>query len=781
MPTPSSLTAAISVLPLLLLPGVALAADDADAGAPPALQPAQVQVAVNGEDSAEPLVLLQDGSGGLYVSAAALAHWRVRPPAVAAPVRFDGDAYYRIEDLPGVRARFSAADQALSLELPAELFERQRVDLGRPEEMEMTPAGTGAYLNYDVFAQTYRGSFELSGVAEAGLFTPHGVGASGFVFGGGGGGARLLRLDTSWTIDRPGRLATLRLGDSITAAGPGTLPLRFGGIRYARNFAMRPGFLTMPLPTVGGSAALPSVVDIYVDNNLQGSRPVGPGPFELADLPVQTGAGTVRLVVRDLLGRQVVTEQSYYASASLLRRGLHDFSFELGFLRRGFGARSDDYGAPIASSSHRYGLTSGLTLEAQLQATPQRQSAGGAANLALFDLAVVGVSAAVSRSDDGVGTLLAGYAERRGDGFSFGVRAEAASAGFRSPGDDRRPARLTIQGFADWQLGTVSLGANILHRERRGGESDDGIAGVFANFRLDERASVQLFARRAVAGEAQTVLGAHVHLALGGRRSLAATVDYRGGRLRPYLSMQQDPPVGLGGSYRVTAAYGDTRTVEAAYAFNGEAATLRAQVNRAGGGTGVRVSASGAIGLVGGRAFASRSLGSSFALVQVGGHAGVRVYADNQLVGTTGADGRLVVPSLRAYERNAIRIDEADLPLDTRIADTELTVRPFARAGSVVRFAPWRERGVLLRVTLPDGRPVPAGATVRVDGDAQVYLAATGGDIYLPDLAAAATLRISWDGQGCGLDVAVPEGDDPQPRLELVCRPIPTSYAGHDR
>ena len=85
---------------------------------------------------------------------------------------------------------------------------------------------------------------------------------------------------------------------------------------------------------------MPSVVDVYVNNTLQGSSQVAPGPFELSNIPVPSGNGTVQLVVRDLLGREVVSEQNYYASSLLLRRGLHDFSYEAGFLRRDFGRRA---------------------------------------------------------------------------------------------------------------------------------------------------------------------------------------------------------------------------------------------------------------------------------------------------------------------------------------------------------------------------------------------------------------------------------------------------------
>jgi outer membrane usher protein len=281
-------------------------------------------------------------------------------------------------------------------------------------------------------------------------------------------------------------------------------------------------------------------------------------------------------------------------------------------------------------------------------------------------------------------------------------------------------------------------------------------------------------------GNAQTVLGAHVSIALGGRRNASASIEHRaGGGFSHNVSVQEDAPSGIGGGFRATTNVSDgRRTTESVYTYNTTLATLGTHVSRAGGSTGVRVSARGSIGLVGGRPFAARSLGESFARVQVGRQACVRVYADNQLIGVTGADGSVLVPSLRPFDRNMIRIEEADLPLEVQIGETEVPVRPFARAGAVVRFGVRRERGVLLQLSLEDGSALPAGALVRVDGAADMHVAVSGGEVYIPTLEGTALLEASWQGGDCRLEVTVPETDDPQPRLAgLVCRRAPTIAA----
>ena len=742
----------------------------ADAGSGDGARPALLDVTLNGQRSADPVQFLQGADGSLYAGARTFAQWRLRTPPET-PIRFDGELYYRLSALPALQVRLSEQDQAVTIVAPPTMFETQRTSLGADEDMPMTPPGSGLFMTYDLLLEHQRGSNDASGAFETGVFTSHGVGVTSFIAAAGSSGERLVRLESSWEIDRPGNATSLRIGDSVSIPGPGVSPVRFAGFHFFRNYAVRPGFLTMPLPAATGSAAVPSVVDIYVNNILQGSRDVAPGPFELANIPVQSGGGTVQLVVRDLLGRQVVSEQSYYASSQLLRRGLHDFSYEAGFIRRDFGSRSNRYGEFMASTTHRYGVTDQLTAEATLQASASRQGGSVAITSSALGFGQAGASVSLSHGDKGLGYRLAGSFERRGSSLSFGLLSEYQSSayGFIGMPDGYRPPRLTVQAFADMPLSRGSLGFNLLHRSLRDQPSET-LAGLYGSFQLSRFAQVQLYARHSIVGTGETTVGAHMTFSLGGRRSTYVGSEYRGGRASGEISFQDNLPSGVGGAFRAITSFGPVRRSEAAYTYNLPMATIGGQVARAGGNTGLRLTASGSIGLLGGNAFATRSLGSSFATVIVDGYPGLKVYADEHLVGVTGRDGSITIPGLRAFEANRIRIDEADLPLDAHIDSNEVVVRPFARTGAVLHFPVHAERGVLMHVRRADGSDLPAGAVVRGEGDA-TYTVASGGEVYAPDLAGTQRLTVTWEGGACTFDATVPAGDDPQPRLDgLICR-----------
>ena len=771
-PVPLAARARLGALLSLLLGSTAMstAALAFETEAAAAMEPALLEVTVNGQASAEPAEFLRDIDGRLYIPDSVLRAWRLRIPASGA-VQVDGETYYPATALPALRLAVAEHNQSIAIDADASAFETQNAEFGEGDLMAMTPPSSGAYLDYDLFVEHVRGQTSAAGAFEGGIFTRHGAGTSSFIASAGGGQSRVTRLETTWTIDRPSQMTSIRIGDTISAVGPGGVPVRFAGVQYARNFAVRPGYLTMPLPVASGSAAVPSVVDVYVNNMLQAQQQVSPGPFELSNVPVPSGGGRVQLVVRDLLGREIVSEQSYYASTQMLRAGLHDFSYEAGVLREQFGRRSNQYGSFFVSTAHRYGLSSRLTGEATVQASESRQMAGAALTGLVLDIAQVGGALSVSHSERGTGFRAAASFERRARGFSFGILSDYASEAYAAIGiEDRPPPRFTVQAFADMPVSRGAVGLNFIHRSPRG-EPEETIAGVFASHPITPAASVQFYARRSVIGDRDTSFGAHLSLALGGRRSASASFDRAHGRNAGYLSYQDDPPAGPGGGLRAIARLGQGSGAEATYVRNLPIASVTAQASYARGDLGVRLSAAGALGWMGGRGFASRALGESFATVRLAGFPGVHVFADNQPVGTTDAGGFIVIPGLHPFERNTIRIEQADLPLDATLVSEEVDVRPFARAGTSVRFAVRRERGVLMRIRIEEGGDLPAGARVQIEGRPQSFVAVSDGEVYVPDISGSVALRATWDGQSCRFAAIVPETDDPQPRLDgLVCR-----------
>src|SRR5436190_6826425 len=151
---------------------------------------------------------------------------------------------------------------------------------------------------------------------------------------------------------------------------------------------MRPDLITFPAPSVSGSAAVPSTVDVLVNGSTVRSGSVAPGPFEVPQVPVISGAGTVTTTVTDALGRQVTTELPFYASPTLLAPKLQTYSAEIGLVRRDWGTESNDYGALAGAITYRRGLSSHLTFEGHAEYTEGLLMGGVGGNLNLGNVAL---------------------------------------------------------------------------------------------------------------------------------------------------------------------------------------------------------------------------------------------------------------------------------------------------------------------------------------------------------------------------------------------------------
>lgn len=729
------------------------------------LQDALLSVSVNGSPAGEPIPLLRGAGNFFYASSDTLLAWRLKLRAKPAFTR-QGTDYYLLNAITDVSLQLIEATQTLTIDVPPQQFETTRLAYAPIELDDRVVSGTGAFLNYDASAQLADGVMTGGAAIEGGIFTSMGVGISGFVGRLSGGKAEIVRLDTNWTIDDPAKMRSLRLGDSVSRGGVGGVPVRFAGIQLARNFAVQPGFVTIPLPSVSGSAAVPSIVDVYVNGALRDSRDVKPGPFELTDVPIVTGNGDVQLVVRDLLGRERIYSQSYYVVPTLLRKGLHDYSYEVGFLRRSFGRESNDYGQLMVSGTHRYGFGDNLTGEVHVEASKDVQAGGIAGSLVLPGVGHVGASLAGSRSELGEGVQAGLSFDRRTRGLSLGLSAEFSTDEYMALGwsADRRPPTSTIQAFAGVPLGFGSLGISYLRRDARD-DSDAELLGASSLIRLGRMGSLSLAARKSLKDDKGLSAEMSLTMPLGLQSTASATISLEDGAKTYRSLIQRSLPVGEGFGYQVGASRGAVNRLDGKLSFQTSFGAYDAQLTWTDGKTGVRLSTVGGLGVVGGQAFASRQLTQSFAAVKVGNYPNVRVYADNQLVGRTDRSGRAVVPKLRPFDRNTLRIELADLPWDAEIEDAEQTVRPYNRHGVEVDFEAKPARAAIIRILLEDGSPLPTGSVVRISEADQEFISAPGGEVYLTALNADNAAVASWSGGSCRISFRYAETGEPQPNL----------------
>ena len=751
---------------------------------PPQPEVLLLDMVINGQRKPDVVRAEQWPDGALLLNTSTWSDARLAPLAQIRTLS-DGSAGYALDAVPGATYRINRQKLSLEINAPATAFIGSTLGLQGENGAAPPRPQPGVLLNYDASVQRGANGGPTTGGAalEAVAFTGIGNFVHSALLNYDGMARSFARLDTFWRYDMPERLETLVVGDTVGTGGGWSRPARYGGIRWGRDFGMRPGFVTLPQISVSGEAALPSTVEVLVNNARRLSQPVPPGPFELTNVPVITGAGELNLVVRDLLGRETVVRQSYYASPRLLAPGLTDFSIEGGRLRSGYG-RESHYGGAFGAFTGRQGLSNSLTGEARVEVQTDRRAAG--VELAsLLGQWGVGRLALAASTDNAQGPRERGQmlqlgVERSTPRGGGAVQYENSSRGFAPFGEGQGATVAPLRARERW---LASIGGNVW-RQVSGGISYvyqsrwDGdrvqLLGLSASTPVGSRASLSLSLNKRLDGDHAWRAGVTLSIPLDDRLYTSARVERASnGKLTTSASASRNAPAGPGLGWRVEGSSQESQRARGSLQYNTSQAEFALDASSdASGHVALRGGARGTLGMMAGMPFASRPVGQgSFALVLVEGMAGVPIKRSHQVVAETDARGLAFIPGLLPWQQNQIEVDPTNLPMDTELGELVQQVTPFAGSGAVVKFAVRRTLQALVVLHKSDGTPVPVGTRVRLLPSGAEFTAGRRGEVWLTDLAAEQQrLRVSWATGGCELVLAVPASDGTPAKIgPLAC------------
>lgn len=694
-------------------------------------------VSINGVTRDDDVEALQLAEGDLAIAREVLSAWNM-PVARELEFEFEGVPYVRLNDLPALQWRIDARTQTLAILARPEAFNLNRLDLADGGAPTVTPSPAGAYVNYDVLGERNDLFEQLSGLYQLNVFGALGRGATSSLYrsNAAGGAEKHIRLETNWSFDMPGRRQTVWMGDAITRGGSLGRSVRFGGIRWGTNFALTPGFSTFALPTVRGEAALPSTLDLFINNNYGAQTSVPAGPFDLADLPLVTGQGEIRMTVRDLLGREQVITQQYYASPMLLRPGLRDFSLEAGKVREDYGFRSNRYGRSFVAGNERKGMSPTFTRELRGEWLAEQQMLGLGGTWLLGTAGTLTLQGAGSRSEEGAGWSSGVSFDRQARGFSGNVTMQYATRDFAQLGDfEGRQARLTSAVSVGVPFMRGGLGASYA-RQTTWQNEDARIATLSYSRSVGRKAFISVSALRQMGDSRDTAIAVTFVHTLGQRDSISAVHSRNRGpdveASYSALQLQRNVPAGPGFGYQINAEQGEGRRYSALGTWNTDYTRLTA--GAAGGrdvATAYRIGAAGSVALLDGGVYPTRQIDDSFAVVKVDDYRGISVMHENQKVATTGRGGYAFVPLLRGYQPNEISIDQSDLPFDAEIDRLSINVTPALRSGVLVTFPVRRTHAGSGFIHYADGSPLPPGTRLDVRGQDAPLIVGFEGRVFI--------------------------------------------------
>ncbi|MGI9408047.1 MAG: fimbria/pilus outer membrane usher protein [Hyphomicrobiaceae bacterium] len=754
--------------------------------------PLQLEVTLNGISTDLVAAFSQQPDGRFTTTRAELAELRIDAPGSGTP-----DERIALDAIPGLTYVYDETEQAIQITIVTGSLARQTY-AARDETAPLPLSQTmfGALLNYGLFASIYEDDLSsedfLDGVTanfEGRVFGEYGtldtsvlVGTSEF---------ETLRLGTTWSYAFREDLISARAGDVVSGGLTWTRPIRLGGVQVHRNFALRPDLITKPLPTVSGSAAVPSTVDVYVNNVKTYSKDVPSGPFTVTRIPVVSGDGVTRVVVRDASGRETVSETPFYSSPNLLSPGTFDFSVEAGLARLNYGSESDDYGDhPLVVGTARYGWSDRFTVAGHGEIGPDlvNGGVGFVTQVGLLGTALLGAS--FSTHDGETGTqLVAGFQGEYKD-VHFSARTQRTFDRYTDLAAITPDEELVFDptfSFADVlpprEVDFISLGfpvrglggnLNLSYLHRKDFDGDDyDIASVAYSRRLTDSISLNASGFKDFSSDGNTGVYAGLSVALGERRTLStglAQDDSGASYSGTYAHAADQSPGSWGWRIRGTAD-DDTSYQQADVEYYADRMEARASVSHTHGGVSGSAYVDGAVALSSDGIFLSRRINGSFAVVDAGAP-DVKVHHENRLVGHTDADGKLLVPGLHAYQKNRITIEPDDLPLNAQIPETLVEAVPADRSGVSITFnVNTNSNAALVEFLDADGEYIESGYTGRVQATGQEFVIGYDGQAYINTLAAENTVEIELQDTSCHATFPFTSSIDTQVLIRgLVCR-----------
>jgi outer membrane usher protein FimD/PapC len=706
-----------------------------------------------------------------------------------------GEEYISLKSMYGVEFKFSADDLTLDITARPELLPTTTVDLQPPRRMNVRRTGgeTSAFFNYrldyvagDSFAFD---SFSLAD--EAGfrvrdlLFTTDSSYSRTEV------GDEFVRLETSMTYDMRDTLQRFVAGDFFASPGDLRSSLNMGGLSFSKLYRIDPYFIKQPLFGLSGLVSMPSEVEVYLNGALIKRMKIQPGEFELQNIASYGGAGDLEILIKDPFGNVERISSELYYTDSVLKKGLHEYSYNAGFLREAFGVESFGYGGAAFSAFHRYGVSDSFTLGVASEAAGWIFNIGPEVSYAAVKAGLLSASLSASSDTSGLGVAGSLAHTYQSPYFSTRLLLRGYDEGYASINSGLTGERPRYEAGAGVSVGTESFGMVSLDYSASARYDDVDKLTASATYSLSPVERTTVFAtyrdtREGAESEEEIYLGLSYYP--WPSTTVSATRLSGGETETSTLQVQRNAPYGEGLGYRASlkseTSGGETAETFSPYLqYNSRYGIYTAEYKSYGDGDDLseyyELTAAGGLAFVGGRVGVSRPVTDSFGLVRVEGLEGVGVSANNQAVGKTDRHGEVFVPDLNSYADNQVSISGRDIPIDYAVPEAIKVISPAYRSGTVIEFETARVQAVTgyLKI-ISDGVVRDAefyDGSVEVDGSTVLFPTGKGGEFYLENIRPGAyRAAIVHDGDACSFDIAIPESGDVIIELgEIYCEAAP--------
>ncbi len=741
-----------------------------------------LNISINSNISKDLISVRQDQDRKLYIRSRDLKALRVKMDE-----HIPDNQWVYINDLNGIQFKYLENEQSLNLKVPSNMLTGYSVDLNgqqvtSPNLLKMKPLNA-AILNYSLYQTMTNDENVFSGTAEGIFNSAIGNFSSGVLYNGSNENSysheKWVRLESKWQYVDPEKIRIYTLGDFISNSPDWGSSVRLAGFQWSSAYSQRGDIVTSALPQFSGSAALPSTLDLYVNQQKIYSGLVPSGPFDIKQLPFISG-NEVTLVTTDATGQQSITKKPYYFSSKILAKGINEFSVDVGVPRYNYGLYSNDYDdATFASGAIRYGYSNSLTLSGGAEASTDGLSnlgTGFAKNVLGIGVINADIAASQYKDENGYSALI-GLEGRISKNISFNTSYRKVFDNYfdlarvsqvrylkDNQSDDEPKNYLSYSALADeiFRAGInynfyAGYGVYLGYNQIKYSDNANKLLSTNLSGSLDKNWGFYASAYKDYENHKDYGVYFALRYTPSSKVNAITSVSSDSGSLRYRqeifgLSEPQIGSFGWGGYVeRDQDAKENNASIYASY--RARAAYLTGRYNRFGDNDQVAVSATGSLVAAAGRIFAANEIGDGYAVVTNAGPQSQIINGGVNL-GATDKSGRFLIANLRPYMSHHVYLDPSYLPLEWEVSSTNQTAFVGYRQGTLVDFGAHQVISGLVKLVDQKNSPLMPGYTVRINGQ-QDGMVGYDGEVFIPNLLKQNKLEIDLlDHGSCQVDFA---------------------------
>lgn len=683
-------------------------------------------------------------------------------------IQFEEETYVTLKSIPELALKMNEEEVALEVTAPTRLFKEQTIDSSyqKPHKADFAK-DSSAYLNYGLFYENSSNEHFFNMLGEFGINVKGYFGKSTFKFDKNSTNESIVRLMTNFTVNDMEKIRTVIYGDFPASSGPLGSGAVLGGINIARNYSIVPSFNKYPGMDLSADIETPSEVELYMDEQLIKKEYLSPGRVVFNDIPPTAGLGNARIKIKDAYGRENIISTPFYYTDHLLKKGLHEYRYSIGFIRESLGTESFAYGDPALLNFHNFGLTNNVTIGYSAEASRDLINIGSSISVLIPNAGGIDTAFALSSYKGRSGS--AGLATYSFLSRYFGTAISLCShskeySNLAGPSADNAKLQFSASaGFASKKTGGISMQYSY---------SDMYISGIISKAavsysrNLMKTAAFSIIASETKDTETKYEIFVSLHMNLGS--NISGTLRYadKDGAQTKTADIQKSITDANGYGFRGSLENTDDRNnIDGSFQYQAKYGMYELGYEDRLDGKVFKTSVSGGIGYIDKSIFFSKPLNDSFAKVKVGNLEGVRVYAHGNEAGKTDRNGEIIVPSLLSFHENRIEIEDEDIPINYSVSLLAKKIYPTFRSGTLVEFDIAKMQAFTGTLYLLEkGKETPLeSAIIRVQTKDKTIkgLVGTGGEFYIENVPHGKhPVKVFFKGKICNLDIIIPESND---------------------